>query len=70
MASAKKKKEKKPITSGASSGHSTKLKQSILLRCLWLAWQQTGFITLVIQRVKGRALSLVFGVDIGSENRA
>jgi hypothetical protein len=30
----KKKKEKKPITSGASSGHITKLKQSILLRCL------------------------------------
>ncbi len=30
----KKKKEKKPIMSGASSGHITKLKQSILLRCL------------------------------------
>ncbi len=28
------KKEKKPITSGASSRHTTKLKQSILLRCL------------------------------------
>ncbi len=28
-----KKEEKKPITSGASSGHITKLKQSILLRC-------------------------------------
>ncbi len=32
----KKKKEKKPITSGASSRHITKLKQSILVRCLWL----------------------------------
>ncbi len=31
-----KKKEKKPIMSGASSRHITKLKQSILLRCLWL----------------------------------
>ncbi len=30
-----KKKEKKPITSCASSGHITKLKQSIFLRCLW-----------------------------------
>ncbi len=27
-------KEKKPIMSGASSGHITKLKQCILLRCL------------------------------------
>ncbi len=31
----KKKKEKKPITSCASSGHITKLKQSIFLRCQW-----------------------------------
>jgi hypothetical protein len=30
----KKKKEKKPIMSGTSSGHITKLKQSIILRCL------------------------------------
>ncbi len=32
----KKKKEKKPITSGASSRHTTKLKQSKILRCLWI----------------------------------
>jgi hypothetical protein len=32
----KKKIEKKLITSGTSSRHITKLKQSILLRCLWL----------------------------------
>ncbi len=38
----KKKKEKKPIMSGASSGHTTKLKQSILLRCLWLDHYATG----------------------------
>ncbi len=31
-----KKKGKKPIMSGASSGHITKLKQSIILRCLWV----------------------------------
>ncbi len=31
----KKKKEKKPITSSTSSGHITKLKQSIIHRCLW-----------------------------------
>ncbi len=31
----KKKTEKKAITGGSSSGHITKLKQSILLRCLW-----------------------------------
>ncbi len=35
----KKKKEKKTITSGASSGHITILKQSIILRCLWLGRQ-------------------------------
>jgi hypothetical protein len=29
-------KKKKTFTSGASSGHITKLKQSIILRCLWL----------------------------------
>ena len=33
MAAAKKK-EKKPTSSGASSGHITKLKQPIILRCL------------------------------------
>jgi hypothetical protein len=32
----KKRKEKNIITSGASSGHITKLKQSIILRCLWV----------------------------------
>ncbi len=30
------KKEKKPIMSGSSSRHITKLKQSIILRCLWV----------------------------------
>ncbi len=34
----KKKKEKKPIMNGASSRQITKLKQSILLRCLWLRY--------------------------------
>ncbi len=36
MAAAKKK-EKKPIMSGASSWHTRKFYQSILLRCLWLS---------------------------------
>ncbi len=36
-----KKKEKKTITSCASSRHITKLKQSIILRCLWLHQLQT-----------------------------
>ncbi len=42
----KKKKEKKPVMSGARSWHTTKLKQSILLRCLWIAcirYGATGF---------------------------
>jgi hypothetical protein len=30
-------KEKKPITSGANSGHITKHKQSIIIRCLWFS---------------------------------
>jgi hypothetical protein len=38
---AAKKQEKKPITSGTSSGHITKLKQSLLLRCLWLGLFRT-----------------------------
>ncbi len=29
---------KKTITSGASSGHITKLKQSIIIRCLWVVY--------------------------------
>ncbi len=36
----KKKKEKKAITSGTSSRHTRKLKQSILLRCLWSKLKQ------------------------------
>ncbi len=38
----KKKKEKNPIMSGASSGHTTKLKQSILLRCLCISQMRSS----------------------------
>jgi hypothetical protein len=41
----KRKKEKKPsITSGASSGHITKLKQSIILRCPWCRHTPTSIV--------------------------